>query len=205
MNPAELTRSSLTVRRPHVVGLVLTIVLLFFVLIGLAVFAMGQFNKLRTLDLQAQGAFAGIDTLLTKRADLIPNLVATVKGASDFEKGTLEAVVSARTSAVQASTVQDKALADNMMTQALGRLFALAEAYPQLTATQNYQDLQAELSRVEGELQFARQFYNDSVVTLNTACKTIPSMWFTGLAKVTERDLYSEPDADRRKAPTVEF
>ena len=175
------------------------------VLVALVLVAVSQFNKLRRLDITAQGAWAGIDTLLTKRADLIPNLVETVKGAADFEKGTLESVTEARAMAAGAKTVAETSAADGMLTQALGRLFAVAEAYPQLTATANFKDLQGQLTQVEGELQFARQYYNDSVVTLNTAVMTIPSMWFAGWAHVKEREMYSEPDAGRRSAPTVEF
>lgn len=183
----------------------IVLMVVFFIAIGLAIFAMTQFNKLRTLDLQVSGAWAGIDALLTKRADLIPNLVATVQGAADFEKSTLEEVTKARAAVSNASSVSEAAYADNMLTQALGRLFAVAEAYPQLTATVNFRDLQSQLTTVENELQFARQFYNDAVVELNTQCRTIPTMWFTGLAKVGERPLYEEPDSDRRQAPTVQF
>ena len=183
----------------------LLILLIPVLLVALAVWGIAMFNKLRRLDVNAQGAFAGVDTVLTKRADLIPNLVGTVKGARDFEASTLEGVVKARTASIQAKGVAEKAAADNMLTAALGKLFALAEAYPQLTATGTFQDMQMQLQAVEGELQFARQFYNDSVVQLNTALRTIPSMWFAGVAKVSEREMYSEPDAERRDAPTVDF
>lgn len=185
-------------------GLIIALLIVVLLLIVVAV-AVTQFNRLRRLDVAALGAWAGIDTLLTKRADLVPNLVETVKGAAEFERGTLEEVTEARTAVSRASGVQDTAAADGFLTQALGRLFAVAEAYPQLTATANYRDLQAQLTAVEGELQFARQFYNDSVVNLNTALRTIPSMWFAGMAGVKERDMYAEPDADRRAAPTVDF
>lgn len=183
--------------------IVLIVLIVLAIVIG--IFVVSQFNKLRRLDIQVDGAFAGIDTLLTKRADLVPNLVETVKGAAEFEKGTLENVTQARASMAGASTVEQTAEADNMLTQALGRLFAVAEAYPQLTATQNYQDLQSQLQTIEGELQFARQYYNDAVVQLNTAVKTVPAMWFTGMAKVGERPMYAEPDEERRQAPKVEF
>lgn len=173
--------------------------------IGLVAWGIAMFNKLRRLDVAAEGAWSGVDTVLTKRADLIPNLVGTVKGARDFEASTLENVVKARTASVQATSVQEKAAADDMLTAALGKLFALAEAYPQLTATANFRDLQSQLAVVEGELQFARQYYNDAVVQLNTALKVIPSMWFAGIASVSERPLYSEPNAERRNAPEVEF
>lgn len=181
------------------------LILIVVVLVILVIVGVAQFNRLRRLDITAQGAFAGIDTLLTKRADLVPNLVETVKGAADFERGTMEDVTNARAKAAGATSVAATAAADGELTQALGRLFAVAESYPMLTATANFKDLQAQLTSVEGELQFARQYYNDTVVTLNTAVRTIPSMWFAGIAGVRERELYSEPDAGRRAAPTVDF
>jgi LemA protein len=187
------------------VSALLVVIILVVVLGAIALFVASQFNRLRRLDVQAQGAWAGVDTLLAKRADLVPNLVETVKGAADFERGTMEEVTAARARAASASTVAEKAEADGMLTQALGRLFAVAEAYPQLTATAGFRDLQAQLTQVEGELQFARQYYNDSVVTLNTALRTIPSMWFAGMAGVREREMYAETDAGRRAAPTVDF
>ncbi len=180
-------------------------VIVLVVVAVLAVIAITQFNRLRRLDVTAQGAWAGIDTLLSKRADLVPNLVETVKGAADFERGTMSEVTAARATAASATGVAQTAAADGALTAALGRLFAVAEAYPQLTATAGFRDLQAQLASVEGELQFARQYYNDSVVTLNTALRTIPSMWFAGMAGVHEREMYAEPDAGRRTAPPVEF
>jgi LemA protein len=185
-------------------GLLVTIIVI-VVLGAIALVVVSQFNRLRRLDVQAQGAWAGIDTLLAKRADLVPNLVETVKGAADFERGTMEDVTTARAKAAGATTVAQTAAADGELTQALGRLFAVAEAYPQLTATAGFRDLQGQLTQVEGELQFARQYYNDSVVTLNTALRTIPSMWFAGIAAVDEREMYAEADAGRRAAPTVDF
>lgn len=181
------------------------VIVLVAVLGAAALFVITQFNRLRRLDVLAQGAWAGVDTLLAKRADLVPNLVETVRGAADFERGTMDDVTTARARAAGATTVAEKASADNMLTQALGRLFAVAEAYPQLTATAGFRDLQDQLTEVEGELQFARQYYNDSVVTLNTALRTIPSMWFAGMAGVREREMYSETDAGRRAAPTVDL
>jgi LemA protein len=182
---------------------------LLIILIALAVIILitvvVQFNKLRRLDQLCIGSFADIDTLLTKRADLVPNLVETVKGARDFESSTLESVTAARTASMQASTVEAKAEADGGLTAALGRLFAVAEAYPQLTATENFRDLQGQLAEVESQLQFSRQFYNDTVVTLNTALRTIPSMWFAGIAGVSVRPVYAETDAERRAAPRVDF
>lgn len=164
-----------------------------------------QFNKLRRLDQLCIGAFADIDTLLAKRADLVPNLVETVKGSRDFEASTLESVTNARTASMKAGSVEAKAEADGAMTAALGKLFAVAEAYPQLTATANFRDLQTQLAEVESQLQFSRQFYNDTVVTFNTALRTIPSMWFAGIAGVSIRPVYKEEEAERRAAPRVDF
>jgi LemA protein len=183
----------------------LIVVIVLVVLGAIALIVISQFNKLRRLDVQAQGAWAGVDTLLAKRADLVPNLVETVSGAADFERGTMTDVTNARAQASGATTVAQAAAADGALTQALGRLFAVAESYPQLTATGGFRDLQGQLTQVEGELQFARQYYNDSVVTLNTALRTIPSMWFAGMAGVHEREMYAEPDPGRRAAPTVDF
>jgi LemA protein len=164
-----------------------------------------QFNKLRRRDVLCVGALGDIDTLLTKRADLVPNLVETVTGARDFEASTIEAVTEARTRTQQAESIDQKSAADASLTSALSRLFAVAEAYPQLTATSNFQTLQVQLAEVEGQLQFARQYYNDSVVHLNTALRTIPSMWFAGVAGVAQREVYAEPDEGRRSAPRVQF
>jgi LemA protein len=137
------------------VAIIIIVLIVLLLIVGVL-----QFNRLRRLNVQVDGAFAGIDTLLTKRADLIPNLVETVKGAAGFEQSTLQAVTDARASIGQARTVEETAAADNMLTQALGRLFAVAEAYPQLTATQGYIELQRQLQQVECELKFARNFYN---------------------------------------------
>lgn len=180
-------------------------IVIIVLLLAVVILAVSQFNKLRRLDVQAQGAWAGIDTLLAKRADLVPNLVETVKGSADFERGTMEAVTAARVQVGSAASVGQTAAADAQLTQALGRLFAVAEAYPQLTATAGFRDLQGQLTSVEGELQFARQYYNDSVVQLNTALRTVPALWFAGMAGVHEREMYAEPGQDRRAAPTVDF
>jgi LemA protein len=174
-------------------------------LVVLVVFGIVQFNKLRRLDVLCIGALGDIDTLLTKRADLVPNLVETVKGARDFEASTIEAVTVARTQTQAAQSLDQKSEADASLTGALGRLFAVAEAYPQLTATSNFQTLQVQLAEIEGQLQFARQYYNDAVVHLNTALRTIPSMWFAGIAGVSQREVYREPDESRRSAPGVQF
>ena len=175
------------------------------VLLAVGILFVSQFNKLRRLDVLCVGALGDIDTLLTKRADLVPNLVETVTGARDFEASTIEAVTEARTRTQQAESIDQKSAADASLTSALSRLVAVAEAYPQLTATSNFPTLPVQLSEIEGQLQFARQYYNDSVVHLHTALRTSPSMWFGGVAGVSQREVYAEPDEGRRSAPRVQF
>lgn len=181
-----------------VIGVLLLIVVLLFV--GVA-----QYNKLRRLSVNADEAYAQIEVQLKRRADLIPNLVATVKGYAAHEKETFERVTLARTSTMQASTQTDVQAADGMLTQALRGLFAVAEAYPELKANTNFLHLQEELSATENKVAFARQYFNDSVSTLNTACVTLPSSLFTGIAKVSQRDFYEVEDPADRNAPSVEF
>ncbi len=133
------------------------------------------YNGLVSLRNQVQNAWKQIDVQLKRRHDLIPNLVSTVKGAMEFEKETLEKVIEARNKAVSASGVAEKGMAENMLTQALGRLFALVENYPNLKSNQNILQLQEELTSTENRISFARQFYNDSVMQFNTKQELFPS------------------------------
>ena len=180
-----------------------------FVVIGvialLAIFIVAQYNRLVRLNISVDEAFAQIEVQLKRRADLIPNLVETVKGYAAHEKSTFDAVITARAKATTASTVADTAAADGMLTQALRGLLAVAEAYPDLKASTNFLSLQEELSTTENKVSFARQFYNDNVRELNTAVKTIPSSLFAGLAKVTEREFYEVEDPQDRNVPKVTF
>jgi LemA protein len=141
---------------------------------------------------------------LKRRIDLIPNLVETVKGYAAHEKETLEGVINARNKAMTASTVADQAAADNMITGALNKLFALQEAYPDLKANQNFLHLQEELTATEGRVAYARQFYNDIVQKYNTKIATFPTMIFAGMLRFTEREYFEAEDADR-EVPKVEF
>ena len=180
-----------------------------FVVLGvvalLAIFVVGQYNRLVRLNISVDEAFAQIEVQLKRRADLIPNLVETVKGYASHEQSTFDAVVAARTKATSATGVADVSAADGMLTQALRGLLAVAEAYPDLKASTNFLQLQEELSTTENKVSFARQFYNDNVRTLNTAVKTIPSSFFSGLAKVGEREFYEVDDPSIRNAPNVKF
>lgn len=175
---------------------VIALVVLFFV---------AQYNRLIRLNISIDEAWAQIEVQLKRRADLIPNLVETVKGYAAHEQSTFDAVVTARAKATTASTVADTAAADGMLTQALRGLLAVAEAYPDLKASANFISLQEELATTENKVAFSRQFYNDNVRELNTAVKTVPTNFFAGFAKVIEREFYEVEDPQDRKAPSVKF
>ena len=171
----------------------------------LAIFIVAQYNRLVRLNISVDEAFAQIEVQLKRRADLIPNLVETVKGYATHEQSTFDAVVSARAKATSATGVADVAAADGALTQALRGLLAVAEAYPDLKASSNFLSLQEELSTTENKVAFSRQFYNDNVRNLNTAVKTIPTSFFAGFAKVSEREFYEVEDPQSRNAPKVTF
>jgi LemA protein len=171
----------------------------------LVLFVVAQYNRLVRLNITVDEAFAQIEVQLKRRADLIPNLVETVKGYAKHEQGTFDAVVAARAKTTSASTVSDVAAADGALTNALRGLLAVAEAYPDLKASANFLSLQEELSTTENKVSFARQFYNDNVRSLNTAVKTIPTSFFAGLAKVGAREFYEVENAADRNVPNVKF
>ena len=175
------------------------------VLVLLVIFGVAQYNRLVRLNITVDEAFAQIEVQLKRRADLIPNLVETVKGYAKHEQGTLDAVITARAQATSATTVGEVAKADGALTNALRGLLAVAEAYPDLKASANYLSMQEELSTTENKVSFARQFYNDNVRSLNTAVKTIPTSFFAGLAKVGARDFYEVENAADRDVPNVKF
>jgi LemA protein len=183
-------------------GVILGVVggLICLLVVIVAGWALATYNRLVRQRNQVQASWAQIDVQLKRRHDLIPNLVETVKGYAAHEKGTLEAVVSARTSAMsaaQAPGVADRAEAENMLTQALGRLFALAEAYPDLKANQNFAALQAELASTEDKIAYARQFYNSAVQTINTSVQTVPTNLIAGLGGFRVMDFYQVAGEER--------
>src|SRR5947208_11881970 len=163
-----------------------------------------MFNKLVKLRNRAENAWAQVDVQLRKRYDLIPNLVETVKGYAQHERETFEAVTQARTAAQQAQGVQQQAQAENMLTAAIGRLFAVAEAYPQLRATENFQQLQAQLADVEQNIAVARQVYNDTVLSYDNALQTVPTNVIAGVFNFRPR-VYFETEDATREAPRVQF
>jgi LemA protein len=177
------------------------------IVVALVLFGVVAFNKLRTADIGVDEALGGIDVQLTRRADLIPNLVNTVKGYAQHEKSVFEEVTAARASMSKAAaggTIAEKAASEALMNKALVDVMAVAEAYPDLKASANFQQLQTELSDTENKLSFARQFYNDAARTLNELVKTIPWMFFAGIAGVKARDFYEAP-AGQETPPNVQF
>ena len=170
----------------------------------LALFVVVLYNRLVRLRNRVENAWAQVDVQLQRRRDLIPNLVETVKGYAGHEQSTFEEVTAARTSAQQATTVEQHAEAENVLTAALGRLFAVAEAYPQLRATENFQQLQGELDETEDKIAVARQIYNDSVLTYDTARETLPTSIVASVLAFEPRR-YFEIEERSRAAPQVDF
>ncbi len=159
------------------------------------------YNRIRTLENRVEEAWAQIDVQLQKRYDLVPNLVNTVKGYASHEKGIFESISEARAGLMKGNR-QERVEADNMLTQAMGRLFAIAEAYPDLKAQENFKLLQEQLEGIENKIAYARQFYNDTVLDLNNLITTIPGMWFAG---GREKQEFLEIPDEAREAPKVEF
>jgi LemA protein len=155
------------------------------------------YNGLVTLRNDVQGSWKQIDVQLKRRHDLIPNLVSTVKGAMEFEQDTLEKVISARTRAVSAPTTASKAEAENMLTQALGKLFAVMENYPALKSNQNVMQLQEELTSTENRIAFARQLYNDLVANYRTKLQVFPNNFVSSLMNFLPEEYFGAEEADR--------
>ncbi len=177
---------------------------LVLLLVVLVIAAIGIFNRLVTLRNRVDNAWSQIDVQLRRRYDLIPNLVETVKGYAAHEKETLERVIQARNAAMSAEGVEAKGQAENMLTGTLKSLFALAESYPDLKANQNFLMLQEELSGTEGKIAYARQFYNDSVMTYNTSQQTFPANIVAGMFGHTPRE-YFEIEEEAKAPVAVKF
>jgi len=168
----------------------------------------GAYNRLVALRQNANEAFADIDVQLKQRQDLIPNLVETVKGYAAHERGTLDEVTQARAAAAGATSVEGKVQAENALSGALGRLFAVAEAYPDLKANQNFLQLQGELADIENKLAAARRFFNNAVGEYNASIQRFPAVLIAGMAGFAARDFF-DVGADRAAmsaaAPQVKF
>ena len=181
----------------------------FLVLLGLivvgVVWVVGIYNGLVRLRNQVRNAWSQIDVQLKRRHDLIPNLVETVKGYAGHEKETLDRVIRARSAAVSANSVPSQVQAEQELSGALGRLMVVVEQYPDLKANQNFLGLQEELSSTENRIGFARQHYNDSVMTYNTRTQTVPANFIAGPFHFGPEPFFEVEEAGMRQAPAVKF
>ena len=182
------------------IAVIVIVVIVALILLAL-VLLYNRFVRLRN---RVDNAWAQIEVQLKRRHDLIPNLVETVKGYAAHERGTFEAVTEARTAAQRAGTPAEAAQAEGILSQALGRLFAVAEAYPELQADENFRQLQSELAETENRIAVSRQVYNDTVLTFNNAIQTFPGVVLAGPFGFAAREFF-ETDEAERGAPRVDF
>ena len=175
----------------------MSLIILVVILVLIGVFVVGMYNALVQLRVRADNAWSDIDVQLKRRHDLIPNLVETVKGYAAHEKGTFEDIAKFRSMAMQATTPGDKAVAENQLTGALKTLFAVAENYPELKASQNFATLQAQLSETEDAIQNSRRYYNAVVRDLNTKIQSFPTNILAGMFNFQQRQFFETAAADR--------
>ena len=175
------------------------------VIVLLLLYAVGVYNRLVRLRALVKEGFSGITVQLRRRADLIPNLVEAVKGYATHEREVFEEVTKARAASVNAGSVQATAQADAQLTGVLGRLFAVAEAYPELKANQNFLQLQDQLANIEGELQSSRRYYNATVRDLNSTIQSFPPVLIARPAGFAEEPFYEDEDKSIQTAPKVDF
>ena len=178
-------------------------ILLLALIFGLTL--MGRYNGMVNLDEGVTSAWAQVENVLQRRADLIPNLVETVKGYASHERETLESVIKARQTAIDVSGIAGQAQAENMLSGALRQLFALSERYPDLKANQNFMQLQEELASTENKIGFARQHYNRSAVQYNEAIAVFPANMIAGRFNFEKMEYFELEDTAQREAPKVEF
>ena len=184
-------------------GIIIAIVVVAVVVLLLVVLV-AMYNRLVRLRNRSENAWAQVDVQLKRRNDLVPNLVEAVKGYAAHEKEVFEDVTRTRAAAEQARTVEEAAQAQNALTAALGRLLAVAEAYPQLRATENFQQLQAQLADTEDKIAISRQVYNDTVLSYENALEQLPTSVIAGMFRFHPR-VYFETDGAEREAPQVKF
>ncbi len=180
------------------------LIIVLVVIVLLALIVIGIYNGLVKLRNKVENAWAQIDVQLKRRYDLIPNLVETVKGYAAHEKSTLDAVITARNSAMSAQGPAQQAEAENAISSTLKSIFALSEAYPDLKANQNFLNLQEELTGTEDRISYARQFYNDTVQKYNTKIQTFPTVVLAGMFNFTQRQ-YFEVEGDAKGPVKVQF
>ena len=183
--------------------MVVVIVIVVIVVLLVGFFWLG-YNGLVKRRNQVDNAWSQIDVQLKRRHDLIPNLVETVKGYAAHERGTFEAVTQARANAINAQTPADQAQAENVLSGALKSLFAVAEAYPDLKANQNFLNLQEELTSSEDRVAYARQYYNDSVLSYNTQIQKFPTVILAGMFNFEKREFFDAAPEDT-ETPQVQF
>ncbi len=171
----------------------------------LVVLVAGAYNGLVSSRNKVKDQWSQIDVQLKKRADLIPNIVETVKGYAKHEKETLEDVIKARNALNTASTVEDEMKANNQITGALNKLFALSEAYPELKANENFMSLQKDLKDIEDKISYARQFYNDSVMTYNNKVQMFPTNIIANIFNFKESKFFEIENAKDKETPKVSF
>jgi LemA protein len=181
------------------------VIVIIAIIVILVLLFIASYNGLVKLRNRVDDAWSQIDVQLKRRHDLIPNLVETVKGYASHERETLDSVVQARNQAVSASGPEQQGQAEGVLNQALGRLFALAEAYPNLKANENFAQLQEELTSTEDRVAYARQFYNDSVMSYNTKIQSIPANVIAGMFNFTKREFFEIQAPEERDVPKVEF
>jgi LemA protein len=181
------------------------VIVLLAVLLAILVALVVLYNRFVRLRNRVDNAWAQIEVQLKRRWDLIPNLVETVKGYAAHERETFEAVTAARAAAQQARTPGEAAQAEGILGQALGRLFAVAEAYPELQADENFRQLQTEVAETENRVAISRQVYNDTVLTFNNAIQTFPGVVLAGPFGFTVREFFEVGEEAQREAPAVRF
>ena len=183
----------------------LPVIIIVVIVVLLLLFFIALYNGLVRLRNRVDNAWSQIDVQLKRRHDLIPNLIETVKGYAAHEQGTFEKVVQARNAAISAQGPQEQAQAENVLSGALKSIFALAEAYPDLKANQNFLSLQEELTSTEDRISYARQFYNDSVLKYDNKLETFPSNTIAGMFNFQPREYFKTDDAADREVPKVQF
>ena len=184
--------------------MITALIVLAVVVLGILGFVVSNYNGLVKLRNKVKDQFSQIDVQLKKRSDLIPNLVETVKGYSKHESETLEKVIQARNTYLSAGTPDEKLKSSGELTQAIGKLFALAESYPDLKANTNFLDLQSQLKEIEDKISYARQFYNDSVLMYNNKIEMFPSNIIAGMFHF-EKETFFEATDDEKKNVEVKF
>ncbi len=184
----------------------MTLIVILVIVVGLGLFVVSVYNGLVRARNEVKNAWSSIDVQLKRRHDLIPNLLETVKGYAAHERGTLDAVVKARQQAVSfAGSVEERGKVENMLTQSLRSLFAVAEAYPDLKANQNFIKLQEELSGTENKIGFARQYYNDATMRYKNRIEMFPSNVIAGMFNFQPEPFFQVEEAAERAVPQVKF